>query len=273
MSSPLSSNDPSRHDKKHNKANRKKSSSPSDKNKSNFNPLVGGEEEDYYDSSSPFSSSKEECDNWENLLEVLPTNLKNKLTKYHTSPSSSLSDAVQFSHYIAPVKSPEELNYDQLISNLPSELKDKLSVQNVKIRNLERTNFYYYVVDCPDGGWSTVRTFSSLEDCAKYIYQNRENDSVVWVFYGIRLPIYHLVKNNNKLFLQHPFKETVTSISDRPKSYQIIDNKICYENNINQHYSEVKDGYLGNHFNTLEEEDDDNVLKKKENTNEEDDEG
>jgi hypothetical protein len=261
---PLPSNDPSRHDKKHNKTNRKKFSS--DKNKSNSDPLVGGEE-DYYDS-SPFSSSKEECDNWENLLEVLPTNLKTKLTKYHTSSSSSLSDAVQFSHYIAPVKSPEELNYDQLISNLPLELKDKLSVQNVKIRNLERTNFYYYVVDCPDGGWSTVRTFSSLEDCAKYIYQNRENDSVVWVFYGIRLPIYHLVKNNNKLFLQHPFKETVTSISDRPKSYQIIDNKICYENNINQHYSEVKDGYLANHFDTLEEEDDDNVLKKKEDVNE-----
>jgi|GEM_PF-5691199 len=264
MSSPAS-NDPSRHDKKHSKINRKK--------KSNIEPLLEKEDEavttGYYSSSSPFSSSKDECDNWENLLEVLSSNLKSKLTKYRISPSSSsLSDAVQFSHYITPVKSPEELNYDQLISNLPPELKDKLSVQNVKIRNLERTNFYYYVVDCPDGGWSTVRTFSSLEDCAKYIYQNRENDSVVWVFYGIRLPIYHLVKNNNKLFLQHPFKETVTSISDRPKSYQIIDNKICYENNINQHYSEVKDGYLANHFDTLEEEDDDNVLKKKEDVNE-----
>lgn len=76
----------------------------------------------------------------------------------------------------------------------------------------ETATHRYAVVESPDGGWATLRTFRNAEGLVRRLQQLEGTDTVVWCFYGLPLGVTkgvprYLELPNGKQMMQIPLSE------------------------------------------------------------------
>lgn len=109
----------------------------------------------------------------------------------------------------------EAYEYDKLRAAMPPETQvqfDELAEQNSEPEPAQTADgFRYLLLECPDGEWSVIRSYASIEAVAKRMAQLEGTDTVVFPIWGVPLPFTkglprYLVLPNGRQAIQIPYK-------------------------------------------------------------------
>jgi len=161
---------------------------------------------------------------WDDIQKALSKDLQKQFSE--PQPASDLHEMDEA--LLVKYESPEQYQFQSLLATLPEHLREDVSSVGYLPATVsgQTTKFCYHVVECPDGEWNKLHSFSSLEEVVGYLNSLKDNNVEVYIFYGTYLPIYCLSGYPEKMFVQHPFRNAVMSVDMPVEMYNTYENRI-----------------------------------------------